>query len=125
MPECLNIAEWRASTKDEVVQWIDPDGKQPKGSRHLLVVRSQLRPVDVYCYLVGRFGEPNGFQNFLRRDDSDNWIHWDFNVKASDQDVYFAGTSRDIHIIVSENLTDEQWKELILAIKQDYRRIGK
>jgi hypothetical protein len=125
MPECLKITEWRASTKDEVVQWLDPDGKRPKGSRHLLVVRSQLRPVDVYCYLVARFGKPNGFQNFLRRDDSDNWIHWDFNVKAGDVDVYFAGTSRDIHLIVSEALTDQQWKDLILAIKQDYRRVGK
>jgi len=74
--------------------------------------------------LQARFGEPNGFQNFLRRDDSDNWIHWDFNLKAGAADVYLAGTSREIHIIVSEPLTDEEWKELILAIKHDYRRVG-
>jgi hypothetical protein len=72
-----------------------------------------------------RAKQPNGFQNFLRRDDSDNWIHWDFNLKAGDVDLHFAGTSRDIHVIVSEALTDEHWKALILAIKEDYRRVGK
>lgn len=125
MPECLNIKEWRASTKQEVVDFLDIDKKRPKGSRNSLVVRTQLRPVDVYCYLIARFGRPNGFQNFLRRDDSDNLIHWDFNVKAGRVDVYFAGKSREIDIIVSETLSDEQWKELILAIKQDFRRVGR
>ncbi len=124
MPECLNITDWRASTEQEVLEWLDIDKKRPKESRNLLVVRTQLRPVDVYCYLVARFGQPNGFQNFLRKDDSDNWIHWDFNVKAGAVDVYFAGTYRDIHIIVGEALTDEQWKQLVLAIKHDYRRVG-
>jgi hypothetical protein len=125
MLECLNVVNWRASTKEEVLQWIDVNGTRAKGSRHLLIIRSQLRPVDMYCYLVARFGNPNGFQNFLRRDDSDNWIHWDFNIKAGKVDLYFAGTSRDIHIIVSEFLTDEQWKDLILAIKHDFGRVGR
>jgi hypothetical protein len=124
MPECLNVTDWRASTKAEILQWLDIHGKRAKGARHLLIVRSQLRPVDVYCYLVARFGTPNGIQNFLRRDDSDNWIHWDFNVKSGEADLYFAGTLRDVHVIVSEFLTDEQWKELILAVKQDFKRVG-
>jgi hypothetical protein len=84
-----------------------------------------LKPVDVYSYLRARFGEPNGFQNFLRRDDSDNWIHWDYNLKAADNDVYILGTSREIHFMLSEALSDAQWKELILAIKTDFRRIGR
>jgi len=64
-------------------------------------------------------------QNFLPRDDSDNWIHWDFNVNAGDVDVYFTGIQRDIHMMVGEFLTDEDWKELILAIKHDYGLVGR
>jgi hypothetical protein len=124
-PRSLNIKEWRVCTKQEVVEFIDVDKKRPKGSRDFIIVRSLLRPVDVYCYLVARFGRPNGFQNFLRKDDSDNWIHWDFNLKSDDVDVYFAGTSREIHIIIGEKLTDQNWKELILAIKSDSRRLSK
>ncbi|WP_029014932.1 hypothetical protein [Niveispirillum irakense] len=90
-----------------------------------LIVRTYLKPVDVYAYLRARFGPPNGFQSFLRRDDSDNWIHWDFNLKADGVDVYIAGTSRDIHFHISEFLRDTDWQNLILALKADFSRIGR
>ena len=125
MPKCLNIEEWRAATKSEIVAFLNVSKQEPKSQRHLLVVRTHLRPIDVYAYLKARFGAPNGFQNFLRKDDSDNWIHWDFNLKADDADLYFAGTSRDIHIVVGEPLTDEQWKALIISLKHDFRRLGR
>jgi len=84
-----------------------------------------LIPVDIYCYLKARFGEPNGFQNFLRNDDSDNWIHWDFILKAGDQDVYVCGMSRETHFMMPGDLTDEDWRTLLLAIRADYKRVGK
>ncbi|WP_336440273.1 hypothetical protein [Phyllobacterium sp. CCNWLW11] len=90
-----------------------------------LVVRTQLRPLDVYAYLRARFGIPNGFQNFLRRDDSDNWIHWDFNLKADDVDVYIQGTSREIHFMIAESITDQNWKNIIVGLKKDFGRVGR
>jgi hypothetical protein len=125
-PACLDIENWRASTPDEMLAYFDADQpRDPPRVGSMLVVRTHLSPVDLYAYLVARFGQPNGFQNFLRRDDSDNWIHWDFNLKAGDTNVYFAGATREIHVTVSEPLTDEQWKALIETIKRDYRRIGR
>ncbi|MER8447386.1 hypothetical protein NKH52_29875 [Mesorhizobium sp. M1066] len=57
----------------EVVEWVTRDRKpKKKKGGAILAVRSRLRPVDIYCYLKARFGEPNGFQDFLRKDDSDN-----------------------------------------------------
>jgi hypothetical protein len=123
MPSCLDIKKWRASTPAEVLAYFDPEGSEHRGSRQTLVIRS-LKPVDVYSYLKARFGEPNGFQNALRRDDSDNWIHWDFNIKADQEDIYFAGMSREIHISTSEQLTDEEWKALIVAIRYDFQRMA-
>jgi hypothetical protein len=126
MTDSLNLDAWRASTREEVVDFVDRDrSKEARRHRSTLVVRTHLRPVDVYTYLVARFGQPNGFQNFLRKDDSDNLIHWDFNIKAVQQDIYLAGSSREVHITVSEKLTDQQWKELLVAIRTDYRKIGK
>lgn len=121
---CLNIEGWRASTQQEIVEWLTLDRKRKNSRGTMLIVRSRLRPVDVYCYLKARFGEPNGFQNILRRDDSDNWIHWDYSLKAARTDVYFAGTSREIHITIGEPLTDQQWKDLIVGIRADYARVG-
>lgn len=80
----------------------------------------------MYCYLKARFGIPNGFQNFLRnKNDSDNWIHWDFLLKANGEDVYICGLSREIHFLLTTKMTDEDWRDLILAIKADFGRVGK
>jgi hypothetical protein len=123
-PACLNIEAWRKSTPAEVVEFLDT--KKPRPSqRHMLVVRSRLKPVDVYVYLKARFGEPNGLQNFLRQESSDNLIHWDFNLKAADVDLYFCGAVREVHIMVTETLTDEQWKALILVLRSDYARLAR
>jgi hypothetical protein len=123
MAKCLDIVSWQASTPAEIREFLDPDRHGAKGET--LVVRTYLKPVDVYSYLVARFGQPNGVQNLLRSDSSDNWIHWDFNIKSGDQHIHLAGTSREIHIITSEKLSDEEWKSLILAIKADYARVSK
>lgn len=127
-PRCLDVQSWRTPTKEELLAWLESKkpGSQKRPKPSALMVRKHLSPVDVYCYLKVRFGEPNGFQNFLRRQDtSDNWIHWDYHLKAGDQDVYLCGMSREIHILLSEKMTDENWRDLVLAIKADYGRVGK
>lgn len=123
MPKCLDVPNWRASTAAEIRQFLQRGDPQPKGDT--LVIRTHLRPADVYSYLVARFGEPNGVQNLFRSDSSDNWIHWDFNIKADDQFVNLSGASREIHALTSEKLTDQEWQSLIRAIKQDFARVAK
>jgi hypothetical protein len=78
----------------------------------------------MYCYLKARFGEPNGFQTVLRRDSSDNWIHWDFNLTVGGEDVYISGTYREFHIMLSEHLPDQDWPVLLQKIKADFGRVG-
>lgn len=41
---------------------------------------NEIKPLDLYCYLYAKFGPPNGIQNFLRADDSDNLIHWEWTL---------------------------------------------
>ena len=52
-------------------------------------------------------------------------MHWDFQLKAENEDVYICGYLREVHLTVSEKLTDEEWKELINAIKADFSRVAK
>lgn len=125
MAACLKVETWRASSRAEVADFLSASKKPNDRIRESLAVRAKLKPVDVYAYLRARFGQPNGFQNLLRKDDSDNIVHWDFQLKAEDHDVYICGYLREVHIIVSEQLTDEEWKELINAIKADFSRVAK
>lgn len=129
-PKYMDIFSWRISTRDELLSFIDSKKERLSKTEqplknNILAVREHLSPVDVFCYLEARFGEPNGFQNLLRRDSSDNLIHWDFHLKAGDEDIYISGASREIQFVLPANLTDEQWRDLILAIKADYKRVAK
>ena len=114
-------------TAAEMLRWLDSKnpGPEKRPKRSALMVRRHLSPVDVYCYLQARFGQANGFQNWLRHDTSDNWIHWDYYIKADDEDVYICGMSREIHLLLSETMTDKDWRDLVLAIKGDYGRLGR
>jgi len=131
-PPCLDVASWRCATPEEVVRFIkekpNKDGTGPssrKSRRSVLAVRENLVPVDLYCYLKARFGEPNGFGNRLRAQHSDNLIHWEFLLKAGDDDVLITGWIRQVRVVVSARMTDQDWLNLILAIKGDYKRVGK
>lgn len=129
--ECMDVRAWRASNKHEMAEYFAKVRKRHEGEKEakvfksILAFRQQFSPVDIYCYLKARFGEPNGFQNILRTDSSNNWIHWDFNLKAANEDVYICGTYREVHFMLSEELNDENWRDLVLAIKSDYARVGK
>jgi hypothetical protein len=58
---------------------------------HRWVLRNEIAPSDLYCYLSARFGAPNGLQNFLRKDDSDNLIHWEWCLRCGDGWLTFQG----------------------------------
>jgi hypothetical protein len=133
-PSSTQVQTWRTYTVEEFRAYLKgmQEKREPKkrrnkrgGQPNVLVVRDKISTVDMYCYLKARFGEPNGFQTFLAKDDSDNWIHWDYNLKAGNADIHISGMSRETHIMTSEGLSDEQWRDLIINIKADFARVGK
>lgn len=127
-PRCIDVLSWRRPTKKEHRQYLDRLLKRAKvseGGGAALCVRKHISTLDMYCYLKARFGLPNGMQSFLRRDDSDNIYHWDYNLKVHDLDLYIVAASREVHIWAYEPMSDEDWKALILAIKADFGRMGR
>ena len=50
---------------------------RPTGSQ-CWTITNEIKPVDLYCYLAARFGPPNGIQNWLRQNHSDNLVHWNW-----------------------------------------------
>ena len=124
MARSIDVRAWRKTTPVEVAKFLKGKSERKGASGSLVVIRSKLTQADVYAYLRARFGKPNGFQNVLRKDDSDNLVHWDFNLKVAEVDVYVQGRMRDIMVMVSEPMADSAWKALILAIKADFARVG-
>jgi hypothetical protein len=129
--KCVDIQSWRVFTREEMRAYLESTVQQTKAAasrsryRSILATRRTFSPVDMYCYLKARFGKPNGFQTFLASDSSDNWIHWDYNLKVAGEDVYVSGTYREVHFMLSETLADRDWFRLFEAIKTDFGRVGK
>lgn len=94
--------------------------------RSFLEIRNELKPADLFCYFWARFGPPNGIQNFLRNDHSDNLVHWDWTLQHDEKLIGFWGTNfrTDLFIVGGPPFTEEDKLQLITQVKADYKNFG-
>ena len=98
---------------------------RPSESAHLVIV-NELKPADLFCYLGARFGRPNGLQNILRADHSDNLIHWEWALDYRGGTVLFQGMNfrSEIWIFGVPGIRDTEKAAVVAAIKADYAAHG-
>jgi hypothetical protein len=116
----------------ETLKFIHPKDLVPKMTAKdvpqgggMFELRNELRPVDLFCYLGARFGRPNGIQNFLRSDDSDNLIHWDWTLIYNDALVQFIGMNfRTEVFFFGLSVTDADRDSLITQLKAGFQKHG-
>lgn len=88
--------------------------------------RSEVSPADLYCYLGARFGKPNGPQNFLRNDSSDNLIHWEWVLDHPSGIIHIQGMNFRTELWVSSglNVSDGDSEILAAQVKADFSNYG-
>lgn len=120
-----NFVEWLECPAPRTIVKRLLDKSQPTGAV-IFTIHNELRPVDLYCYLYSRFGPPNGVQNFLRSDDSDNLIHWEWVVAYDDIWLIIQGLNFRTLIIVAGNsqLVQDDRLDLIQSLKADFKNHG-
>lgn len=101
------------------------DNRLPKGGS-MLQLRNEVRPIDLYCYLQARFGIPNGIQNLLRTDSSDNLIHWEWTLAHYEGLVFFAGLNFRTDVTFRGSLCAgyADRDELVAQLKADFAHYG-
>lgn len=89
--------------------------------------RDEVSPVDLYCYLVARFGEPNGLLSLLRTNDSDNLIHWHWMLDHPLGELQFIGMSyrTEVWISLDADIQSNDSEFMISLIKADFAKWGK
>lgn len=89
-------------------------------------INNEIKPVDLYCYLHAKYGAANGIQNFLRKDDSDNLIHWEWTLVNEDGMISIQGHNfrTEVHTFrrLGIGLTKE---DFIQQTKRDFSNYGK
>lgn len=98
---------------------------RPWKAQSILEIVNEVRPADLFCYLGARFGPPNGIQNFLRTDDSDNAIHWDWTLSHEHGVVAFFGMNFRTEVLLTGYRPHEAHRaELVSQLKADFGRQG-
>jgi hypothetical protein len=88
---------------------------------------NEIKPLDLYCYLYAKYGPPNGIQNFLRSDDSDNLIHWEWTLAGEYGLTSIQGQNfrSEVHLIGDFKGKGLTLEAFIGQIKSDIGNYGK
>lgn len=100
--------------------------RQPKGFSGW-ILKNEIRPINIYCYLYAKYGPPNGFMNFLRNDSSDNLVHWEWTLMNDDGMVMFQGHNyrTEVQFLGSFNRPAITKANLISQIRGDLGTYGR
>lgn len=82
--------------------------------------------MDLYCYLSARFGPPNGIQNLLRQDHSNNLVHWNWTFRYGPGLVDIQGTNyrTDVWLIGPFKLKSDDSEDFVRRVKADFAAFG-
>lgn len=99
---------------------------RPKGGK-AFGIGNELKPSDLFCFLHAKYGQPNGIQNYLRNDSSDNLIHWEWVLVSDKGFLSFLGMNlrTEVTFIGDWEVSREDLNELIIHIKSEFPKFGK
>jgi hypothetical protein len=117
-----------ASTFIRELQRIEPrsifeyfNKREGQGHHSRIELTNEVRPADLFCYLGARFGTPNGLQNLLRSDDSDNLFHWDWTLRHEAGLVQIVGMNFRTEITIFGLPPEDSHKSAVIEqIKADF-----
>lgn len=87
---------------------------------------NEVKPVDLFCYLESRFGPPNGLQNLLRNNTSDNLVHWNWSFGYREGLIDINGTNyrTDVWLIGPLEFSSDDRENFIKIIKAEFAVFG-
>lgn len=114
------VAELNCPPFTEILAELQRKDRAPKPT--FFSLRNEIAPSDLYCYFRARFGLPNGPQNFLRNDSSDNLIHWEWMLRTSTGWVLFQGMNFRTEVVLLNvpGISRADMPDLVTQIKADF-----
>lgn len=117
------VSSWACISMTEIIAEV----QKRVGVSNRLIIRNEITPADLCSYFMARFGSPNGIQNILRKDDSDNLIHWEWVFRTPRGLITFQGQNfrTEIWFSSGESCSQEDLPELLALIKADFKAHGR
>ncbi|MBU3167805.1 hypothetical protein [Acinetobacter baumannii] len=93
------------------------------------VLKNEIKPVDLYCYLYAKYGSPKGLLTLLRNKElgSANLIQWDWMLKGDLGTVHIQGHNFRTEVFIAHNLDSDcfEVEDFLEQIKADFKNYGK
>jgi hypothetical protein len=123
-PAFLDVKQWRIA--DAALVLCKFKKELPGLPRGIWIVDSGIAPVDLYTYLVARFGSANGFSMRLKSPTSDNLVHWHWTLQYLDRIIEVMGHTMYAQFVVegTDDPETDEVKALVDAIKCDFSAHG-
>jgi len=120
------IAQLNAPTQKKLIESFASRKSAVGKPGKMFSITGGIRPVDLYCYLHARFGPPNGIQNLLKRDDSDNMVHWNYTLTYADATIDIMALNYRIDVMAGHAFCSviASADEFVEAIKRDFSNFG-
>ncbi|MDN7602652.1 hypothetical protein [Burkholderia gladioli] len=118
------VADLDCPPLTEILAELQRKNREPKSM--FLALRNEVAPSDLYCYFRARFGVPNGVQNILRNDSSENLIHWEWMLRTSTGWVLFQGMNFRTAVVLIDvpGISQADMPDLATQIKADFASHG-
>ncbi|MDM1249486.1 hypothetical protein HX005_19205 [Acinetobacter sp. R933-2] len=93
------------------------------------ILKNEIKPVDLYCYLYAKYGAPKGLLTLMRNKDlgSANIIQWDWMLKSDLGTLHIQGHNFRTEVFVNHDMEVKHLKvnDFIEQIKSDFKNYGK
>ncbi|MFH4324989.1 hypothetical protein WAJ71_20835, partial [Acinetobacter baumannii] len=69
----------RPFEKEDILDFLHDKSQLRPQMADVWIIKNEIKPVDLFCYLYAKFGPPRGLLTMLRNPDlgSENLIQWD------------------------------------------------
>lgn len=114
--------------KEDLLDFIKDKSIEKSKVTDIWIIKNEIKPVDLYCYLHAKYGSPMGILTMLRNPNlgSENLIQWDWMFNTDLGPLFIQGHNFRTEVHISEELKQSglEVNDFISQLKSDFKNYG-
>ncbi|MFW1844318.1 hypothetical protein ACG9YY_15475 [Acinetobacter pittii] len=119
----------RPFEKEDILDFLQDKSQLRPQMADVWIIKNEIKPVDLFCYLYAKFGPPRGLLTMLRNPDlgSENLIQWDWMFKTDLGPLFIQGHNFRTEVHISEKIKQSglEAHDFVNQLKSDFKNFGK
>ncbi|HAV5499776.1 TPA: hypothetical protein MW165_002376 [Acinetobacter baumannii] len=119
----------RPFEKEDILDFLHDKSQLRPQMADVWIIKNEIKPVDLFCYLYAKFGPPRGLLTMLRNPDlgSENLIQWDWMFNTDLGPLFIQGHNFRTEVHISEKIKQSglEANDFVNQLKSDFKNFGK